>query len=61
MLALKGNQKTLYEDVKLLLNDEEKKKDLRESGRYQKTEEKAHGQIEIREYYQMVKTGWLEQ
>lgn len=61
VLALKENQKSLYEDVSLFLNDEEEKKGLREKGNYRKTIEKAHGQIEIREYYQTENIGWLSQ
>ena len=52
VLALKGNQGTMHEDVKLYLTDPEVKKLLRETGRYKRTAEKARGQIEIREYYQ---------
>lgn len=48
VLALKENQKNLYEDVRLFLNEESEKKKLRENGKYKKTVEKAHGQIEIR-------------
>ena len=52
VLALKGNQKLLCEEVSLFLNDEEEKKKIKQKGMYKKTREKAHGQIEIREYYQ---------
>ncbi len=48
VLALKENQKNLYEDVRLFFNEESEKKKLRENGKYKKTVEKAHGQIEIR-------------
>ena len=51
VLALKGNQKVLYEEVSLFLNDEEEKKKIKQKGIYKKTREKAHGQIEIREYH----------
>lgn len=61
VLALKGNQGTLYEDVKLFLMDEDEKRKIREKGNYSKNIEKAHGQIEIREYYQTEETGWLGQ
>lgn len=61
VLALKGNQGTLYEDVKLYLMDEEEKAQIRGTGNYRKTMEKAHGQIEIREYYQTEEIGWLSQ
>ena len=61
VLALKGNQKTLHEDVSLFLGDDQEKEKLREKGNYKKTVEKAHGQIEIREYYQTEEIGWLSQ
>lgn len=61
VLALKENQKTLYEDVKLYLGEESEKKKLRESGNYKKTVEKAHSQIETREYYQTEDIQWLTQ
>lgn len=51
VLALKKNQGILYEEV-FLYFDEEEKKTLKEQGNYKRTVEKAHGQIEIREYYQ---------
>ena len=50
VLALKENQKTLYEDVSLFFGDEQEREQLKERGAYCKTIEKAHGQIEIREY-----------
>ena len=61
VLALKENQKNLYEDVRLFFNEESEKKKLRENGKYKKTVEKAHGQIEIREYYQTEEIRWLAQ
>ena len=60
VLALKGNQKVLCEEVSLFLNDEEEKKKIKQKGIYKKTREKAHGQIEIREYYQTEEIKWLE-
>ena len=57
VLALKRNQETLYEDVKLFLMD--KKEEIKTNGAYVKTVEKAHGQIEIREYYQTEEIKWL--
>lgn len=61
VLALKENQRVLYEDVSLYMNDEEVKAELRAKGVYKKTIEKAHGQIEIREYYQTEDIKWLSQ
>ena len=59
VLALKGNQRNLYDDVKLYLTDEEIKQRLRTSGQYQRTVDKARSQIEIREYYQTENISWL--
>lgn len=59
VLALKRNQGTLYEDVKLFLMDE--KEHLKNKGNYYRSIEKAHGQIEIREYYQTEEIKWLSQ
>lgn len=52
MLALKGNQGTLYEEVKEYFGDAEFLRKIRE---------KANGQIETREYYQTEDIRWLEQ
>lgn len=61
VLALKGNQNTLYEDVKLYFSDEQIRQEIRERGGYTSTTEKAHGQVEKREYYQTEDIKWLEQ
>ena len=61
VLALKKNQYTMYEDVKEYFSNEEFQKEMREKGAYKKTCEKAHGQIEIREYYQTEDIRWLSQ
>ena len=58
---LKKNQSSLYEDVREYFSDEEFQKAIRERGNYKKTQEKAHGQIEIREYYQTEDIKWLSQ
>ena len=60
LLALKGNQKVIHEEVRLFLNNEEEKKKLRQKGMYKKTIEKSHGQIEIREYYHTEEIKWIE-
>lgn len=61
VLALKGNQAGLYEDVELYFRDRETRKGIREKGNYISTMEKAHGQMEKREYYQTDEIGWLTQ
>lgn len=59
VLAVKENQKTLYEEIKEYLNDEEFKEKIKEHKNYKKTIEKQHGQTEIREYYQTDKIKWM--
>ena len=59
VLALKGNQGSLHEDVRLYLSDPEVKRTLQASGQYKRTVEKARSQIEIREYYQTEAISWL--
>ena len=59
MLALKGNQGILREDVRLYLSDPEVKQALQASGQYKRSVEKARSQIEIREYYQTETISWL--
>ncbi|MEY8238414.1 ISAs1 family transposase [Lachnospiraceae bacterium 66-29] len=61
VLALKGNQGTLYEDVKEYFGDKEFLWKNKEKGNYKKTKEKAHGQVETREYYQTEDIHWLGQ
>ena len=57
VLALKGNQGALYEDVKLYFED----KEFLELCDYHKTIEKARGGIEKREYWQTNNISWLSQ
>ena len=61
VLALKGNQGSLYEDVALYFGDKNTLQEIRGSGNYESTVEKAHGQMEKREYYQKAEIGWLSQ
>jgi len=61
VLALKGNQGTLYEEVKEYFADEELCKEIERTGNYKRTKEKAHSQIETRECYQTEETGWIAQ
>jgi predicted transposase YbfD/YdcC len=57
VLALKGNQGCLHDDVKLYFDDEE----LLSGCAYTKTVEKARGGIEKREYWQTDNIAWLAQ
>ena len=61
VLALKGNQGTMFEDVKEYFKEKGLLKEIQEKGCYKKTQEKAHSQIETREYYQTEDIGWLGQ
>jgi len=56
VLAVKDNQGTLHEEIRLYFAD----KEFREASGYQKTVEKAHGGIERREYWQTSEIGWLK-
>ena len=57
VLALKGNQTSLHDDVRQYFEDNE----LRARCLYTKTAEKARGGIEIREYWQTDDIAWLSQ
>ena len=55
VLAVKGNQGTLHEDIKLYFEDS----DLLAGCAYSKTREKARGNTELREYWQTDDILWL--
>jgi predicted transposase YbfD/YdcC len=57
VLALKGNQELLYEDVTLYFEDTS----LLSACSYTKTVEKARGGVEKREYWQTEDIAWLSQ
>jgi predicted transposase YbfD/YdcC len=59
VLAVKGNQPTLLDNVSLYFSDEEFIKKMKAAGSYFKTAEKAHSRIEIREYFQTDDIQWL--
>lgn len=61
VLAVKENQKNLYGDIKDYFDDEVLRNLARQEGNYLKTVEKAHSQIETREYYQTEKISWLDE
>lgn len=61
VLAVKENQKNLYENIKEYFFDDEFKSKIKKGGAYFKTVEKAHGQIETREYYQTKFISWMEE
>jgi predicted transposase YbfD/YdcC len=57
VLALKGNQTSLHEDVKLYFDDP----DILSKCAYTKTVQKARGGVEKREYSQTEDIAWLPQ
>ena len=59
ILSLKDNQKTLFRDAKLYLDDIRNDKSVIESSNYHKTVEKAHGRIETRTCVISEEIGWL--
>lgn len=61
VLALKGNQSSLHDDVKDYFKDEKFREEVKKLGNYKRTSEKAHGQLEVREYYQTEDIKWLPQ
>ena len=56
-----GSDPERHESVKEYFADLEFLKRIQEKGTYKKTSEKAHGQLEIREYYQTADIKWIEQ
>ena len=61
VLSLKGNQTGLYEDVALYFGDTQTRRKLKGNGCYISMTEKAHRQMEKREYYQSDDIRWLSQ
>ncbi|MCR2048214.1 ISAs1 family transposase [Acetatifactor muris] len=59
VLAVKGNQGNLETDIREYFEEAQKCAELKKGKGYKKTTEKAHGQIEIREYYQTEDIGWM--
>jgi len=59
VLGLKANQATLHEDVLLYFSDIEFIDKIKARSHYYKTIEKAHGQIETREYFQTDDIDWI--
>lgn len=59
ILAVKENQRSLYEDISLYFEDETHIKKIIEKGNYKKTVDKNHGMADVREYYQTTSISWL--
>ena len=60
VLAVKGNQGTLHNELIEYFNDEDLCRRIKEAGQYHSTLEKHRGQIERREYYQTDDIHWYE-
>ncbi len=59
VLAVKENQKTLFDEISLYFNDEDHLKKINDKGNYIRTSEKYHGSADVREYYQTSSIRWL--
>lgn len=59
VLAVKENQRSLYEDISLYFEDKGHIEKIVEKGNYKKTIDKNHGMADIREYYQTTSISWL--
>lgn len=59
ILAVKGNQNTLFEEISLYFEDSEHLEKIKDKGNYHRTSEKNHGSADVREYYQTNSIGWL--
>ena len=59
ILAVKGNQPNLHEDIQLFMDDYVNTKGIKETNHYAKTMEKGHGRIETRECYVCEEIDWL--
>ena len=58
-LQVKGNQKTLKEDIEDYFADKGFRKKLKEEEMYSRKTEKQRGWLETREYYYTEETEWL--
>ena len=61
VLAVKGNQGNLFEEIKTYFEDEEFLKSMKKSKNYKRTVEKNRSQIEKREYYQTEDIKWMQE
>ncbi len=57
ILAVKENQKNMYREISEYFEDGELHQEIKDNGGYKMTVEKAHSQMEKREYYQSGKIG----
>lgn len=61
VLALKGNQGTLFEDCQLYLDTVAQRSSLPATASYHETLDKGHGRLEIRRCWSTTDVAWLEQ
>ena len=59
ILAVKGNQNTLFGEISLYFEDSEHLEKIKDKGNYHRTSEKNHGSADVREYYQTNSIEWL--
>ena len=60
-LAVKENQKNLYTEIVGYFQEKEFLEEIKQRKGYKITKEKAHSQIETREYYQCDQIKWMEE
>jgi predicted transposase YbfD/YdcC len=60
VLAVKGNQPIMHEEIKEYFDDDTLLEECKRVGNYKKVTEKARGQIETREYWQTGDVKWFE-
>lgn len=61
VLAVKENQPALYTEIQEYFGDNKFCEEMETQGNYLKTTEKAHNQVEIREYYQTDSIKWMSE
>lgn len=59
VLAVKENQKTLFEEISLYFEDADHLNKIKDKENYRRTSEKNHGSADVREYYQTNSISWL--
>jgi transposase DDE domain len=59
VLAVKENQKILFEEISLYFEDADHLKKIKDKENYRRTAEKNHGSADVREYYQTNSISWL--
>jgi predicted transposase YbfD/YdcC len=60
LLAVKGNQGTLYEDIRLFLDTLSQQTALPQTADYHETVDKGHGRIEVRRCWISTEIVWLD-